>query len=127
MALFTFHEGRTEGGDGTVYGDGSHVRDYFYVGDVVRVIKMIVNGELKPGDYECGTGKGTSVLELIKTVEKVTGRKMNYVHKDYPVEEAERLVARNPVLKDPTPLEVGIRRVAEFIIRDEGLKLALNE
>ena len=43
------------------------------------------------------------MLELIKTVEEVTGRKMNYVHKDLPVEEAERLVSRNPVLKNPTP------------------------
>mgnify|MGYP001772642469 CR=1 FL=1 len=70
--------------------------------------------------------EGTSVLELIKIVEKVTGRKVSYVHKDYPVEEAERLVGRDPVLKDPTSLEVGIRRVAELIIRDEGLKLTLN-
>ena len=126
-AVYLFTRAALRGETAVVYGDGSHVRDYFYVGDVVRVIKMIISGELKPGDYECGTGKGTSVLELIKTVEKVTGRKVNYVHQDYLVEEAERLVARNPVLKDPTPLEVGIRRVAEFIIRDEGLKLALNE
>ena len=43
------------------------------------------------------------MLELIKTIERVTGRRVNYVHQDYPVEEAEQLVARNPVLKDPTP------------------------
>ena len=48
---------------------------------------------------------------------KVTERKANYVNQDYPIEEAKRLVVKNSVLKNPTPLEVGIRRVAEFIIK----------
>mgnify|MGYP001770675325 CR=1 FL=1 len=32
------------------------------------------------------------------------GRK-NHINKDYPLEEAECLVAKNPILKDYTPLE----------------------
>lgn len=114
-AVYLFTKAALTGETAVVYGDGSHVRDYFYVGDVVRVIEMIIKGELKEGDYECGTGKGTSVLELIRIIEKVTGNKINYVMKDYEVEEAEYLVAKNPVLKDPTPLEEGIKKVAEFI------------
>ena len=55
-AVNLFTRAALKGETAVVYGNGSHVRDYFYVGDVVRVIKMIVNGELKPGVYECGTG-----------------------------------------------------------------------
>ena len=120
-AVYLFTRAALKGETAVVYGDGSHVRDYFYVGDVVRVIKMIIDGKLSEGDYECGTGKGTSVLELIKIIEKVTERKINYIHKEYPVEEAEYLVAKNPILKDPTPLEIGIKKVMEFIIKDESL------
>ena len=42
------HKGYARGKTTIVYRDRSHVRDYFYVGDVVRVIKMIVNGKPKP-------------------------------------------------------------------------------
>lgn len=48
----------------TIYGDGSHTRDYVYVGD-------IVDGLLKakhwfPGEYQFGSGIATSVFELAK-------------------------------------------------------------
>ncbi|BFI76532.1 NAD-dependent epimerase/dehydratase family protein [Sulfurisphaera ohwakuensis] len=119
-AVYLFTRAALKGETAVVYGDGSHVRDYFYVGDVVRVIKMIIDGELNDGDYECGTGKGTSTIELIKIIEKVTRKKINYINKEYPIEEAEYLVAKNPVLKDPTPLEVGIKKVMEFIIKESA-------
>ncbi|MCY0863307.1 MAG: NAD-dependent epimerase/dehydratase family protein [Metallosphaera prunae] len=118
-AVYLFTKAALRGETAIVYGDGSHERDYFYVGDLVRVVLMIVSGKLKIGDYECGTGKGTSVLELIRLIENVTGRKVNYVTKEYEVEEADTLVAKNPVLKDYTPLEVGIRKVMDFIQNDK--------
>lgn len=121
-AVYVFTKAALTGETATVYGDGTHVRDYFYVGDVVKVIRSIISGELPPGDYECGTGRGVSVIELIQIVERVTKRKINYVHKDYPVDEVEYSVAKNPVLKDPLPLEEGIKRVAEFIKSSENIR-----
>jgi UDP-glucose 4-epimerase len=65
--------------------DGTGVRDYIHVVDLVRGhIKAIdvletehfKNGGCKP--YNLGTGRGYSVLEIINTFEKVTGRKVNY-------------------------------------------------
>jgi len=102
----------------TVYGDGSHVRDYFYVGDVVKVVDKIVGGELPPGEYECGTGSGYSVMQVLDKVESVVGKDVRYSTSPYAVEEAQRLVADRPVLKDCTPLEAGLRRVVEFVLQD---------
>jgi len=64
--------------------DGTAIRDYIHVVDlakahVVAVQRMI---EEKMGkDYEVfnlGTGNGYSVMEVIKSFEKVTGLKLNY-------------------------------------------------
>jgi len=46
-----------------IYGDGSQTRDYIYVEDVVRANILSLSG--KEGIYNIGTGKETSVNELI--------------------------------------------------------------
>ncbi|MBS1764962.1 MAG: UDP-glucose 4-epimerase GalE [Bacteroidetes bacterium] len=64
--------------------DGSCIRDYIHVTDVaqahVTAVKRLLNKENKK-QYEVfnlGTGKGSSVFELINAFEKVTGLKLNY-------------------------------------------------
>lgn len=62
--------------------DGSGVRDYIHVVDLalghVATIKKL---EENPGlvIYNLGTGKGTSVLEMVAAFEKATGVKIPYV------------------------------------------------
>lgn len=64
--------------------DGSCIRDYIYVVDLakahVAAIKHILDGKMdKPIDiFNVGTGKGSSVLEVINTFEECTGVKLNY-------------------------------------------------
>lgn len=57
-----------------VYGDGSNVRDYVHVEDIaeahVRALEC-------PGIYNLGSGKGWTVLEVIRAAERVTGRKVD--------------------------------------------------
>lgn len=62
--------------------DGTGVRDYIHVvdlayGHVLALKKLSTNPGLVV--YNLGTGKGTSVLEVIKAYEKATGVKINYV------------------------------------------------
>jgi len=74
----------------TVYGDdyntpdGSAIRDYIHVVDLakahVAAIRRMESGKAE-SNYEVfnlGTGKGTSVLEIISAFEKSTGTKLNY-------------------------------------------------
>ena len=56
--------------------DGTGIRDYIHVMDLADGhVAMIKNNRLKKGlkIYNFGTGKGSSVLELIKVFEKQTG------------------------------------------------------
>jgi len=68
--------------------DGTGIRDYIYVVDLARAhviaIKRLLEGKNK-NPYEVfnlGTGKGYSVMEIIKAFERATGKKVNY--KIYP-------------------------------------------
>ena len=59
-----------------IYGDGSHKRDFLYVGDLVRFVLEIVSGKVHPGNYQVGTGIPTSVKDLLSIVERISGRKL---------------------------------------------------
>ena len=64
--------------------DGTAVRDYIHVMDLaeahVHALKRLIKGKEK-SNYEVfnlGTGKGNSVLEVVKSFEKVSGEKLAY-------------------------------------------------
>ena len=62
--------------------DGSCVRDYIHVVDVAQAhVKALCYFNKMKGNYQginLGTGNGTTVLEIIKSFEKVSGKKLNY-------------------------------------------------
>lgn len=64
--------------------DGTCIRDYIHVVDlakahVVGLKRMIADEQTDPFEvFNLGTGKGNSVLEVIKTFEKVSGIALNY-------------------------------------------------
>jgi len=68
--------------------DGTGVRDYIHVVDLAKGhIKAIEKLKTNPGVviYNLGTGKGYSVLDMVKAFEKASGRKVPY-----------RITARRP-------------------------------
>lgn len=117
-AVYLFTKAAVSGEKALVYGKGDHIRDFFNVRDVVRGCLKIINKEITPGEYEFGSGTGTSVEELISRIKEVTGLPIEVEHKDYMLAEAERLVASEPILADPMPLKEGIKQVKEFIEKD---------
>lgn len=59
--------------------DGEQSRDYVYVGDVARANLLAL--ERGDGEAYCiGTGKGTSVNRLYRTLTAITGNKVEVVH-----------------------------------------------
>jgi dTDP-glucose 4,6-dehydratase/UDP-glucose 4-epimerase len=114
-AVYLFTRAALKNETATVYGNGNHVRDYLYVGDVANLVKGILENKVKPGEYEVGSGIGTSVNELMKIIEKATGKEIKYENKEYIVEESENLIAKNTIIKNPLPLQDGIKRVIDCI------------
>jgi UDP-glucose 4-epimerase len=62
-----------EGGQPTVFGDGSQTRDYIYVGDVVAAALAAAESEVT-GPINIGTGRETSVLDLVEALRTLGGR-----------------------------------------------------
>ena len=62
--------------------DGTGVRDYIHIMDLAKAhingLKKLENDKNGMHIYNLGTGKGVSVLEMIKTFEKVNNVKINY-------------------------------------------------
>ena len=77
----------------------------------------IVNGKVSPGEYEIGTGIGTSINELNKKVEYITGKKVKRTDQPFLLKEAPSLFAKNPLPENPIKLDEGIRMVMENLKR----------
>ena len=60
------------GGGPTVFGDGEQTRDYVYVGDVVSAA-LAAAGSSANGPINVGTGRETSVLELVAALRELSG------------------------------------------------------
>jgi UDP-glucose 4-epimerase len=60
------------GQDLVVYGDGTQIRDYVFVEDLCAGIKQALESE-KSGVYQLGTGRPTSIKELIQLIKKTVG------------------------------------------------------
>jgi UDP-glucose 4-epimerase len=64
--------------------DGTCIRDYIHVVDlakahVVALKRLLLNKNKSNFEtFNLGTGKGSSVLEVVKSFEKVSGEKLNY-------------------------------------------------
>lgn len=64
--------------------DGSCIRDYIHVVDIAKAhvvaMERLLNNNIKSSFeiFNLGTGKGTSVFEIVKTFERVAEKKLNY-------------------------------------------------
>ncbi|WP_378178803.1 UDP-glucose 4-epimerase GalE [Aquimarina sp. SS2-1] len=64
--------------------DGTAIRDYIHVVDLAKAHVVALQRLLKGSNtsnyeiFNVGTGKGSSVLEVIQSFEKVSGKKLNY-------------------------------------------------
>ncbi|WP_281826300.1 NAD-dependent epimerase/dehydratase family protein [Jannaschia rubra] len=61
-----------------VWGDGSVVRDYLHVRDMAALCVAALKGPTT-GVFNAGSGRGTSVAEILDIVARVTGRRLDPV------------------------------------------------
>lgn len=83
--------------------DGTCIRDYIHVYDLAtahyKTLKYLENdGQSKV--INLGNGKGFSIYEVIKTCEKVTGKKIPYILKERRPGDPSRLIACSKLAKE---------------------------
>jgi UDP-glucose 4-epimerase len=104
-----------------IWGDGSVIRDYMYVGDAVTAMIKAIDYDGDVRTFNIGSGQGHSLLDLINEIEKLLGRPVKHRHTaarrlDVPVnilniERAKNLLQWQPSLT----LRQGIERTVAWI------------
>ncbi len=118
IAIFT--EAAARDGLCHLYGDGLQTRDFVYVDDVVEAMIRASLIDCR-GEVNIGTGKETNLLEMIKVIEEVSGKKLQLKQ-----EEAKAGEQRRSVLLNSRALETlnwqaqvdfkeGVRRAYQWI------------
>ena len=59
-----------------VWGDGSVIRDYVHVDDIIRALLMVSNEKLQDRVLNLGSGIGTSLKDIIQHIQELTKRKV---------------------------------------------------
>lgn len=75
----TLLEHARRGSELEIWGDGSHLRDYIYIDDVVDATCCLIDDPGRSGTYNLGSGVGHSILQVRDLVESVCGRKIRTV------------------------------------------------
>ncbi|MFC1907124.1 NAD-dependent epimerase/dehydratase family protein [Chloroflexota bacterium] len=75
MAIYRFVRAVLSGKEITVYGDGEQTRDFTYVDDVIEATLLAANSDVRGEVLNIGGGGRTNINELIKKIERITGKK----------------------------------------------------
>lgn len=114
-----FLEHITERNSVTVYGDGTQTRDFLFVDDLVEGIMLAI----KYGSnnvFQLGSGRGTSINDLISSLKETTGINFKVEYKPFrngeikhtfcDISKAKKLINYNPA----TDLKTGLNKLWEW-------------
>jgi len=103
-----------------IFGDGKQSRDFIYVGDVVgAMVAAMDRPEKSARVFNVGRGESTTLLRLVATFERLTGRRAVVHHASQRPGDARHL------LSDTVQLRAGLGFAAKVSL-EEGLASLLN-
>ena len=123
MAIHKFARRILEGKEIDLYGDGSSLRDYTYIEDIVSGVLGAMNAPAGYRVYNLGESATISLDDLVSLLEKACGRQavrrfMPLQPGDVPKTYADISLARSEIGYDPkTSIEEGIVRFVEWYQR----------
>ena len=111
----------------TVYGDGLQTRSFCYVSDLVEGLCRLMESDYNQ-PVNLGNDGEVSMIELVRTIERVIGRPLEVVHKPLPQDDPTRrrpdlTRAREILGYEPrVTLEEGLRRTITYFADVLGMK-----
>ena len=101
----------------TLWGDGSELREFVYVGDCCRLVELLLANEFE-GVLNLASGKSYSFREVLDTVAQISGMNLNVIEKSRSKEKVDNRF--DPSLMDAinpnfqwTDLQSGIKQTWE--------------
>lgn len=111
-----------------VFGDGTHTRDFVYVGDVVNANLLAMESDVND-TFNVGTGSETSVNGIVEIIKELAGSKSEIAHIDYKAAEQEHSSLDASKIKESlgwkprVTLKDGLQKTIEwFIDNSKGKK-----
>jgi len=101
------------------------IRDYLYVADVAEMIAEVVTVGARHDLYNLGSGVGTTINELVRTIREVTGRDVPVEHLPRPATFVDRVVLsvdrfeQEFTTRPTTALADGVRLTWEEMVEHE--------
>ena len=123
MAIYKFFNSLIEGNEIEVYGDGKQTRDMTYVADIVNATMLAGEFTTDYQSFNIASGARTSVNDIIKIIENLTGKKAKVSYKpaakgDVKDTWADIGKARAYLNYDPeTKLEEGLGKYLEWHLK----------
>jgi len=111
-----------------IWGDGSVIRDYIYIGDVVSAMMAMIDYTGPEKLFNIGSGKGFSILDLLQVVrdllqqdiacQYLSGRACDVPINILDINRAVSLLGWSPA----TSLTTGIARVIDYQIQESTIQ-----
>ena len=106
-----------------IWGNGETYRDYLYIDDLIEALYVAIDRGAHNRLFNVGSGRTYSINEILRTIERITGQKMQIVKKKENIQQIRYNVLnidkiRNEVGWQPkTDIEDGIRKTWEWVTR----------
>ena len=112
-----FISSMVEKGHIEIFGDGSELRDFLFIGDLVNITKKFIFRDCS-GTYNLGTSVSTSFSHIIENLQAITG-------KDFPVIKIKRV---KPKIDQGVNISRFMKFYPDFVFTPfkEGLKQTLD-
>jgi UDP-glucose 4-epimerase len=101
-----------------IFGDGSNIRDYIYIKDFTRIIKLLIERNIFNEVINIGSGEGHSINEIIEIIKRIEN---NFIIKKMPTRKFDitNIVLDTSKLKKiinftPTDIELGIKETYKW-------------
>ena len=111
----------------TIWGDGSVIRDYIFVGDVIKAALLAINTK-ESFLANIGSSSALTLNQLIKTIESVLGVSAEVEYQDARKFDTQRMVldcnlAKSKMGWSPkTNLDDGIKAVSNWLLEYKNIK-----
>lgn len=123
-AVVTFLHRIEHGEPIDLYGGGTTIRDYVYAGDVARAAITLIGRE-GPAVINVGSGRGTSLIDLLGMVERQLDRKAEVHQHEERGFEVHQIVLDTTLLHQTVELEItdlptGIARTHRWLLSEQA-------
>jgi UDP-glucose 4-epimerase len=115
-----------------VWGDGSIVRDYIHISDVVSALAQSIDYNGNETVFNLGSGIGTSINHLLEEISHIVGRKIEIQYRpgrslDVPTSILDiSRICRELNWSTQTDLRTGIKLTYEFLSKEQESRESIN-